>query len=164
MWVSHRKLRSSALGKHVNGFTEAVITSRTGNETSFYAHPGFQGNKWYDWALVHFKEQIKQGNVIESYNPSKVLGFIEVNGKREAVIQCCVKPLQWNTVESKKIVPIMLGTDFEISFVTVTIDALVHPLCVLPDCGGDPNTYFVVLPKRNWSRYFGDKSEAIECD
>ncbi len=40
---------------------------------------------------------------------------------------------------------------------TVPIDALVHPLCVLPDCGGDPNTYFVVLPKRNWSRYFGDK-------
>jgi hypothetical protein len=39
--VLHRKLRSSALGKHVNGFTKAVITSRTGNETSFYAHPWF---------------------------------------------------------------------------------------------------------------------------
>jgi hypothetical protein len=112
---------------------------------------------WYDWALVPFKEQIKQGDIIESYYPSKVLGFIEVDGKREAVIQCCVKPLQWNTVESIFFVPIMLGTDFEISFVTVTIDALVHPLCVLPHCCGDPYTYFVVLPKRNWSRYFGDK-------
>jgi hypothetical protein len=37
--VLHRKLCSSALSKHVNGFTKAVITSRTGNETSFYAHP-----------------------------------------------------------------------------------------------------------------------------
>jgi hypothetical protein len=89
---------------------------------------------------VHFKEQINQGDIIKSYYPSKVLGFIKVDGKREAVIQCCVKPLQWNTVKSKKIVPIMLGTDFEISFVAVTIDAIVHPLCVLPDCGGDPNT------------------------
>ena len=108
-------------------------------------------------SLLPIAKQIEKGNIIKSYYPSKVLGFIEVDGKREAVIQCCVKPLQWNTVESKKIVPIMLGTDFEISFVTVTIDALVHPLCVLPNCGGDPNTYFVVLPKRNWSRYFGDK-------
>ncbi len=29
--VLHRKLCSSALGKHVNGFIKAVITSRTGN-------------------------------------------------------------------------------------------------------------------------------------
>jgi hypothetical protein len=106
---------------------------------------------------VHFKEQIKKGNIIESYYPSKVLGFIEVDGKREAAIQCCIKPLQWSTVQSIFFVPITLGTDFEISFVTVPIDALVHPLCVLPDCGRDPNTYVVVLPKRNWSRYFGDK-------
>ncbi len=106
---------------------------------------------------MHFKEKIKQGVIIESYYPSKILGFIKVDGKREAVIQCCIKPLQWNTVESNCFVPIRLGTDFEISFVTVTIDALVHPLCMLPDCGGDPNTYFVVLPKRNRSRYFGDK-------
>ena len=107
--VLHRKLRSSALGKHVNGFTKAVITSRTGNETSFYAHPWFQGNKWYDWALVHFEEQIKKGHIIKSYYPSKVLGFIEVDGKREAAIQCCVKPLKWNTVQSKKLFQLHLG-------------------------------------------------------
>jgi hypothetical protein len=44
-----------------------------------------------------------------------------------------------------------LGTNFNISFVTVPIEALVHPLCVIPDCGGDSNIYFVVLPKRNSS-------------
>ncbi len=111
---------------------------------------------------MHFEEQIKQGDIIESDYLSKVIGFIQVDGKREAVIQCCKKPLQWNTVESifliqLPFVPITLGTDFEIPFVTVPIDAVVYPLCVLPDCGGAPNTYFVVLPKRNWSRYFGDK-------
>jgi hypothetical protein len=50
-----------------------------------------------------------------------------------------------------------LGTDFNISFVTVPIEALVHPLGVIPDCGGDSNLYFVVLPKHNWSRFFRER-------
>ena len=95
--------------------------------------------------------------MIERFYPSKVLGFIEVDGMKEAVIQCGLEPLEWNAVQSNFFVQITLGNDFDISFVTVPIDALVHPLCVIPDCGGEPNTYFVVLPKRNWSRYFGDK-------
>jgi hypothetical protein len=50
-----------------------------------------------------------------------------------------------------------LGTDFNISFVMVPIEALVHPLCVIPDSGGDSNIYFVVLPEHNWSRFFGER-------
>jgi hypothetical protein len=50
-----------------------------------------------------------------------------------------------------------LGTDFNISFVTVPIEALVHPLCVISDCSGDSDIYFVVLPKPNWSRFFGER-------
>jgi hypothetical protein len=37
-----------------------------------------------------------------------------------------------------------LGTGFNISFVTVPIEALVHPLCAIPDSGGDSNIYFIV--------------------
>ena len=37
------------------------------------------------------------------------------------------------------------GTDFNISFVTLPIEALGHPLCVIPDCGGDRDIYFAVL-------------------
>jgi hypothetical protein len=50
-----------------------------------------------------------------------------------------------------------LGTDFNISFVIVPNDALVHPLWVIPDCGGDTDTYFVVLPKHNWSKFFEER-------
>ncbi len=50
-----------------------------------------------------------------------------------------------------------LGTDFNISFVTVPIEALVHPICVIPDCRGDRDIHFVFLPKRNWSLLFGEK-------
>ncbi len=49
------------------------------------------------------------------------------------------------------------GTDFNFSFVTVPIEALVHRLCVIPDSGGDSNIYFAVLPKRNWSQFFGER-------
>jgi hypothetical protein len=39
----------------------------------------------------------------------------------------------------------------------VPIEGLVHPLCVIPDSGGDRDIYFVNLPKHNWSRFFGEK-------
>ncbi len=47
-------------------------------------------------------------------------------------------------------VKIKLGMDFNISFVTVPIEALAHPLCVIPDSGGDSDIYFLVLLKGNW--------------
>ena len=53
-------------------------------------------------------------------------------------------------------VKIKIGIDLEISYVTVPITALVHPLCVIPD-GGDLMSYKIILPKRNWSRYFSDR-------
>ncbi len=46
-------------------------------------------------------------------------------------------------------VKLKLGMDFNISFVMVPIEALVHQLFVIPDSDGDRDIYFVVLPKRN---------------
>jgi hypothetical protein len=75
----------------------------------------------------------------------------------ETVIQCSVQPILWAKVETNMLVRFTLGTDLNVSYVTVPVEAIVHQLCVIPDIGGDPNEYFVVLPKRNWSRLFGDK-------
>jgi hypothetical protein len=145
-----------SVGTTVTGYTKAVICC-SGIRTAFYAHPCFHGKKWYDWALVHFEEQNQQG-VVETHYPSRVLGYLSIDGKQEAAIQCSSKPIDWNTVERQFIVPIKLGTDFNISFVTVPIDALVHPLCVFPENIDDEcDAFYVVLPKRNWSRYFGDR-------
>ncbi len=77
-----------------------------------------------------------------------------------SVIQSSVKPLHWNTIETKLIAQFKLGTDFNISFVRVPIDALVHLLCVFPDCGGEPDTYFAVILKK-WNCYFGNKINKI---
>mgnify|MGYP000173559296 CR=1 FL=1 len=156
--VLHKRLCSS-IGTIVTGFTKAKITSTSGEHTQFYVHPCFQGHQWYDWALVHFEEQDDQDNAVETHYPSRILGYVSIDGKQEAAIQCSSKPIIWNTVERNFIVQFKLGTDFNISFVTVPIDALVHPaLCVIPDNSEDnSDTFYVLLPKRNWSRYFGDK-------
>ncbi len=98
-----------------------------------------------------------KGEEIENLYPSKILGFLNIEGKREAVIQCSVKPLLWSLVEQMVFVKLQLGTDFNISFVTVSIEALVHLLCVIPNSGGDRDIYFVVLPKRNWGRFLGER-------
>jgi hypothetical protein len=52
-----------------------------------------------DWALVHFQEVNNQGEEIENHYPSKLLVFLDIEGKREAMIQCSVKPLLWSVVE-----------------------------------------------------------------
>jgi hypothetical protein len=106
---------------------------------------------------VHFQVINNRGVKIENHYPSKILGFISIEGKGEAVIQCSIKLLLWTTVERVVLVKLKLGTDFNILFVTVPIDALVHPCCVIPDCGGDTDTYFVVLPKCNLSQFFGER-------
>ncbi len=51
----------------------------------------------------------------------------------------------------------MIGTNIYISYVTVSISSLVHPLCVIPDYGGLSTSFIDVLPKCNWSMYFGDR-------
>ena len=46
-------------------------------------------------------------------------------------------------------VMITIGTDIDVSYVTVPISSLVHQLCVIPDYGGHQTSYIVILPKRN---------------
>jgi hypothetical protein len=154
-----KKNITPGLGKEISieGYTRATTTTKHANQVIFYAHPYFQGRKWYDWAYVHFEEITASGVSVETYYPSNILGFIKMSGSPEAVIQCSEKPLIWSDVENKFFVKTIIGTDMDLSYVTVPITALVHPLCVIPDDGGDLMSYIIILPKHNWSRYFGDK-------
>ncbi len=74
---------------------------------------------------------------MEKYYPSKILGFITISKTTEAVIQFSEQPLIWSDLENKFFVKTIIGTDLDVSYVTVPISALVHPLCVIPDDGGD---------------------------
>jgi hypothetical protein len=107
--------------------------------------------------MVHFEETNNLGGKMENYYPSRLLEFITTNRTREGVIQCSINPIDWEVIQQNFIVETQLGTNFHVSFVIVPIDLIVHPLCMFPDDGSNQmNKYFVVLPKRNWSRYFGN--------
>ncbi len=139
------------------GHTRAIVTSSNTNERSiFYSHPCYKGDPWYGWAMVHFEETNNLGEIMENYYPSRLLGFITTNNTQEAEIQCSVNPIQWDTIQQNFIVEIQLGRNFNVSFVNVLIESIVHPLCIFPDDGDQTDKYFVVLPKRNWSHFFGN--------
>jgi hypothetical protein len=53
-----------------------------------------------------------------------------------------------------------ISTDIYVSYIIVPISALVHPLSVIPYDGGEWTYYIIILPKHNWSRYFGDKVQS----
>ncbi len=79
MWKYYIKDYVHPLGI-VTGFTKTTITSTSGECTQFYAHPCLQGHQWYDWALVHFQEVNNQWEEIENHYPSKILGFLDIEG------------------------------------------------------------------------------------
>jgi hypothetical protein len=61
----------------------------------------------------------------------KLLGLISTDGNScEEVIQCSVQPILWAKVETNMLVKFTLGTDINVSYVTVPVEAIV---------GGDPN-------------------------
>jgi hypothetical protein len=103
------------------------------------------------------------GENIETIYPSWLLGFITSNCTREVVIQCLLKPLSWEDIQQNFVVDIEIVQIFDVSFVFVPIELIVHPLCVIPDNGDNINKYFVVLPKQNRSCFLGTIS-IDECD
>ena len=96
-----KKNITQGLGEEISieGYTHTTTITKHNNRVIFYAHPHFQGRKWYDWAFVHFEEITASGVSVEAYYPSKILGFIKMSGSTEADIQCSEKPLFWSDVE-----------------------------------------------------------------
>ncbi len=146
-------------GYCLEGYTRIMTKTYFGSKILLYAHPSFQGREWYDWVYVHFEEISASGDAIENYYPARILGFVTINNVTKAVVHCSEKPVYWTDAEDNFIVRTKLGSSAEISIFSVPLLSLVHPLCALPDYGLGNLSYIIVLPKRNWSRYFGEKIE-----
>ena len=84
------------------------------------------------------------------------MGFIRDHDEEvHAVIQCSDQPLPWKLVEDKFIVKFEMCSDAGKEQV-VPLSALVHPVCVVPNNGSnDADDYMLILPKGQWSDYFG---------
>ena len=72
---------------------------------------------------------------MKKHYPSKILGFVKMSGTPESITQCSENPLIWSEVENIFLVKTKIGTDMDVSYVSVPISALVHPLCVIPASG-----------------------------
>ena len=155
--VRHSQIEQNNRSVSIKGHTRLTITSQDGSHVIYHANPHIIGKMWYDWVYVHFQEINGLGETVESYYPSKILGFVTFKERTEAVIHCTEKPLSWSSVKKKFLVKVSIGKDPSISIVTVPISSFVHPLCVIPDYGGEGTSYIVILPRRNWSRYFGTR-------
>jgi hypothetical protein len=75
-------------GYLIKGYTRATTKTTEGNKNIFYAHPSFQGKRWYDWAYVHFEDINASGDVVENYYPARNIGFVTTNRITKAVIHC----------------------------------------------------------------------------
>jgi hypothetical protein len=107
-----------------------MTSSNTNKRSIFYSHPCYKEEAWYDWAMVHFEETNNLGDIVENYYPSRLLRFITTNSTQEAVIQCSVNPIQWDSIPQNFIVKIHLSRNVTVSFVTMPIKSIAHPLCV----------------------------------
>jgi hypothetical protein len=133
----------------VMGCTRATINMDDSSKIILYAHLCFRENQGYDWVYVHFQEVSPDGIEVENYYPSRILGFITLQRITVAGIQCAEKPLLWSDVETNTFSRVEIGTSFDVSFVTVPVSALVHPLCVFPKSFTGEDTFLVILPKQN---------------
>ena len=142
----------------LKGATQLSVTTDDGRST-FRAHPSFHGKQWYDWAYVSFLEEDELGEDEQRLYPSRILCFVEIpcNTIPYVVVQCSMKPISWEQLISKFIVRFNLGNELK-SYAIVPVTSIVHPLAVFPDYGNNNrSTFFVVLPKRNWTEYFSSQ-------
>jgi hypothetical protein len=71
--------------------------------------------------MVHFEETNPFGEDIETFCPSRLLGFITSNGTGEAAIQCLLNPLSWEDIQQNFVVDIEIGQNVNAFFVFVPI-------------------------------------------
>ena len=147
----------------LQGFTELKYITTSGDTEFIYrASPFYKGSSWYDWGYVHYREKI--GRRWENKHfPSLILGYINFprddgSGTESsfAAIRTSVKPVKWNKIQENFVQEFRLSRSFTTSHTIVPISAIVHPLIVISDHDGNPDKFFVVLPKRNWADYFSN--------
>ncbi len=93
----------------------------------------------------------------KQYNthPGKILGFFSIHNSLYAVIQSSSDPTTMDQLCENFICNFVVEDDQQT--VVVEIETISNPLCVYKNYSGPSNSYFCVLPKRKWERYFGEK-------
>ena len=155
-----------------------IYTQHTRNGQVFYGHPKYRGGgKWRDWALFDWGDPAEGGY---GELPGHIQCFVTLDGldvdpegpgiKHGGVYlanetYAVVESAKWVTKEdevtmSDLFVPLQkevkrvdstTGKVLERKFYLADVDAIVSPLCVVPDIGAKPSCkYFNVKPRTAW--------------
>ena len=139
---------------NVKGFTQLKVTCDAATQ-QFNAHPWLMGGPWCDWAYMEYDEKDSSGKDVVHTYPAKIYGFVQFPGEDEpvAAVRTSKGPLDWKKRKKEFVSSFELGTNKD-CYDIVPLTAIVHPLYVFPDVGGDARKYFCSLPKRCWSDFF----------
>ena len=142
-------------------YTE-MKTECEGIDVNFRACPHYQGRSWYDWAMINFNELVGKKNEQVEQNqsyPSELHGFLKFpwSPRYYAAVTTSTTTIPWDRLSRQFVSKFTIGRSRDECNCTVPITSVARPLLVIPDIGGDGQTFFCVLPRRHWSRFFGDK-------
>ena len=168
----------------ITGWTQAHIPCEIDEGTKsilFHANELTMGRPWYDWCMVQFHQDGVEEE--ESVCPGRLAGFFKfstpgtptphlveeeynspshifMEGMQDdtlyAVIHSAAHNLPMYEIENDFISPFTLGDPKDCIYI-LDAEAIIGPLSVFPNIGGNGNRFFAEIPKRKWGRYFGEQ-------
>jgi hypothetical protein len=139
----------------------------------FHANVAFRGNVWRDWVWVDWGQ--------DGTLPNKLWGFVDLSGlppnsKVNYGGINSISPGIYAIVESATMIEdehselvLSLETDVvhnahgdfhDLHFFLADVEAFVEPAIVVPDIGGKPNSYLLVINKSHWRAKFEEWLDA----
>jgi hypothetical protein len=117
---------------------------------------------WYDWCLF---KRILNGE--HTSCPGQLLGFIQYKtegivpnrNQYYAVVQSAKDQLSMDDLKRDFVCSFSVDSSNKKDLCVVPMESIVDTLFVFKDYGGSMGDYFCVLPRRHWSRFFGDQIE-----
>lgn len=166
------------LGMEEDTYDMPIYTEHTRNGMVFRGHPNFRRNgPWRDWAMINWGDPDDEG-----YGdlPCQIWCFVTLNGLDDALdgalgrkyggiyledgTYAVVETGRWDDDEDEICMSDLFQPFFKVlgsgdkkrRFYLADVDAIVAPMCVVPDigCHGRKNRYFQVQPRAKWSDLF----------
>ena len=107
--------------------------------------------------------QHKNKGRIRATYPSKILGFVEFpNEQIQAAIITSSNCVPWERRVRDFISPFRMNYNNPQNYAFVPLSAILFPLLVFPDMGGDKDKVFCAIPKRNWGDRFDNKIGVVD--
>ena len=136
----------------------------------FRASPQFRGHVWRDWVYVNWGEEGNLPNKISAFVDLQDLpkdsgisyGGIDLQPGIFGVVENSVLSTDEDDINmselffpiTKEVGGLTMNNVSHLSFLLADVEAFVKPVAVIPDIGGQPNSYFALQERANWADMF----------